>query len=130
VSPEDPSSVVVEQNATPVECFAIGELPATVSEASSLLAGAMPFDLTTLRQAANDLFARMESLGEGISAVTEELSLTRCLVVATIAAGGLEFVRRRGKRAEIDGVVQSDSGEGPSWAPLLVLVVLQPEGEP
>jgi hypothetical protein len=99
---------------TPAE--AVAELPLFLPT-DRLLVGPLPSDLPALQRAAEEFFARLEALADDVAASPASPGLAPLLVVATVAAGAIEFARRRAFRPE------------GRWAPSPVFAVLPPEDE-
>lgn len=128
-TPESLPNEIVTQRMATLESPVVVEPPSTEFAPHNLLAGTLPLDLQALRQAANEAMARLDSLGDQLVTATESWNLFHCLVVATCAAGAVEFVRRYRKRAEPSETRQTVGLVEPCWEPLLVLAVRWPDGE-
>ena len=113
-----------------LESPVVVEPPTTEFAPRNLLAGTFSLDLQALRQAANEALARLDSLGDQLVTATESWNPFHFLVVATCAAGAVEFVRTYRKRAEPSGTREKVGLVEPCWEPLLVLAVRWPDGEP
>jgi hypothetical protein len=115
-APTNPPDASAEEHSTgpasPVE-----DPPSWVPGAGDLLAGAVNVDLARLEQAADQVFAQLESLAADVAAAPAGLTVTEWLVTASVAAAAFEMGRRRIKLPI------------PTCDPSLVFTLLPPEDE-
>jgi hypothetical protein len=95
----------------------------------NLLFGPLSVNLPALQRTVDAFFARLEGLARDM-ATLEAPRLFGWLVAAAVAAGALDFTRRRLRPPQEDPRGPADARGDPSWAPYPVLAFLPPESLP
>jgi hypothetical protein len=92
-----PDGVVEEQHAASASPT-VDPSSHLLPQLGALLAGTVQIDLRTLGRAADEFFARLEALTEDIATSPAHPGVTEWVVAAAVAAGALDFARRRANR--------------------------------
>jgi hypothetical protein len=124
--PEDMPDVLALGQAVAAQAAAAGEPFLTLPAPGGLLPGAVSADLSALERAADDFFARLESLAEDLGG-SATLGLPPWFLTAAVwATATYEFARRRALSRTGNG--PAGEGDDPDWDPSPVLAVLPPGG--
>jgi hypothetical protein len=126
VTPGNMPAPVVANQPGPTVVVPVGAPALPAPQAGSLFAGDLPTDLAALERAANEFFARLESLAEDMTSSPLVANVAQWLMVTAAALGASELLRAWigpvGWRRPAGG-----GDEDRSWAGFPVLAVLPPE---
>ena len=124
--PEKPSEAARELARQPAPGF-VDNSSQPIASPGPLLAGALSLDLPWLKRAADEVLARLESLGDDLAAPPGNSGKPELLIAVFVLSGVLEFARRRYKLQEAAGAADPGEASEPTWDPSPLLAVLPRE---